>query len=192
MRSQGEAFDEIDYEFLGNLTGQPYTVHTNVYTGGRGDREQQFHLWFDPTTNFHTYSILWNPHTIIFAIDEIPIREFKNREALGIPFPKLKPMRLHSSLWNADQWATQGGRIKTDWSQAPFRASYRNFRADACVKVAGRPSCSPRTGTWLTRTLDGLSQGRLKWVRRKYRIYNYCSDAKRYPQGLPKECHFQE
>ncbi|KAK9757550.1 hypothetical protein RND81_01G169900 [Saponaria officinalis] len=192
LRSQGDAFDEIDYEFLGNLTGQPYTVHTNVYTGGKGDREQQFHLWFDPTTHFHTYSILWNPQTIIFEIDEIPIREFKNLEAQGIPFPKFKPMRLHSSLWNADQWATQGGRIKTDWSQAPFSAFYRSFRADACAKVAGRLSCPPRSVTWMTRTPDGLSQGRLNWVRKNFMIYNYCTDFKRFPQGVPKECHFHE
>ncbi|GMG99027.1 hypothetical protein Nepgr_000867 [Nepenthes gracilis] len=196
LSSKGSAWDEIDFEFLGNLTGEPYILHTNVFSQGKGNREQQFYLWFDPTADFHTYSILWNPQRIVFSVDGTPIREFRNLESAGVPFPKSQAMRIYSSLWNADDWATQGGRVKTDWSKAPFTASYRNFKANACVWSSGSSSCgsnSPSSSAsggnaWLTEALDSKDQERMKWVQKNYMIYNYCTDTKRFPQGLPAEC----
>ncbi|XP_059460084.1 probable xyloglucan endotransglucosylase/hydrolase protein 23 [Corylus avellana] len=193
LSSKGSAWDEIDFEFLGNLSGDPYILHTNVFSQGKGNREQQFYLWFDPTADFHTYSILWNPQRIIFSVDGTPIREFKNSESFGVAFPKSQPMRIYSSLWNADDWATRGGLVKTDWSQAPFTASYRNFKADACIWTSGASSCtsssSTTTNSWLSQELDTANQDRLKWVQKNYMIYNYCTDAKRFPQGVPPECN---
>ncbi|XP_050272535.1 xyloglucan endotransglucosylase/hydrolase protein 22-like [Quercus robur] len=195
LSSKGSTWDEIDFEFLGNLSGDPYILHTNVFSQGKGNREQQFYLWFDPTADFHAYSVLWNPQRIIFSVDGTPIREFKNLESNGVPFPKNQPMRIYSSLWNADDWATRGGLIKTDWTQAPFTASYRNFNANACVWSSGGSSCgsnSPSSTSsgndWLSQELDSASQQRLKWAQKNYMIYNYCTDTKRFPQGLPTEC----
>ncbi|XP_052181512.1 xyloglucan endotransglucosylase protein 7-like [Diospyros lotus] len=194
LSSQGPRHDEIDFEFLGNLSGDPYIVHTNVFTGGKGGREQQFYLWFDPTAGFHAYSILWNPKIIIFYVDATPIRVFKNLESHGVPYPKSQPMRMYASLWNADDWATRGGHVKTDWTQAPFTAAFKNFKPKACVWSAGKSSCgsnSTRAGSsssWLSEELDASSQARLKWVRQNYMVYDYCGDTKRFPEGLPPEC----
>ncbi|KAL5728289.1 xyloglucan:xyloglucosyl transferase [Ranunculus cassubicifolius] len=194
LSSEGPTHDEIDFEFLGNLTGDPYTLHTNVFSQGKGNREQQFHLWFDPTKNFHTYSIIWNSQNIIFLVDNMPIREHKNTESLGVAYPKNQPMKIYSSLWNADDWATRGGLVKTDWSKAPFRAFYRNFNANACIWSSGSSSCSTASTnamtdmTWQTQGLDASGRKRLRWVQKYYMVYNYCSDLQRFPQGLPVEC----
>ncbi|KAB1215486.1 Brassinosteroid-regulated protein BRU1 [Morella rubra] len=196
LSSQGPNHDEIDFEFLGNLSGDPYVLHTNVFSQGKGNREQQFYLWFDPTKAFHTYSIVWNPQIIMFLVDNIPIRTFANLESAGVPFPNSQPMRIYSSLWNADDWATRGGLVKTDWTKAPFTASYRNFDANGCVWTSGSSgsSCvskstnSVQANAWQVQALDAASGRRLRWVQQKYMIYNYCSDLKRFPEGLPPEC----
>ncbi|XP_027065149.1 xyloglucan endotransglucosylase protein 1 [Coffea arabica] len=195
LSSVGQGHDEIDFEFLGNASGQPYTLHTNVYSQGKGDKEQQFKLWFDPTTFFHTYTMVWNSQRIIFLVDNIPIRVYNNHEAIGVPFPKNQPMRVYCSFWNADDWATQGGQVKTDWANAPFTVYYRNFNVKGDVCVPGSPCGSGSKSTdslntqeWETQGLDGKGRNRIRWVQQKHMIYNYCADRKRYPQGLPVEC----
>ncbi|CAK9156670.1 unnamed protein product [Ilex paraguariensis] len=195
LSSQGSKHDEIDFEFLGNVTGEPYILHTNVFTKGGGGREQQFYLWFDPTEDFHEYSIHWSPQSIIFSVDGTPIREFKNAESIGVPYPSNQPMRIYTTLWNSDDWATQGGRVKTDWTQAPFNASFTNYTLNACVWSSGSSSCSSisssstsSNGAWLSEELDTTSQGRLKWVQENWMIYDYCKDPERFIHGEPAEC----
>ncbi|KAJ6796035.1 putative xyloglucan endotransglucosylase/hydrolase protein 23 [Iris pallida] len=188
LSSQGTTHDEIDFEFLGNVSGEPYILHTNVFTQGKGNREQQFYLWFDPRLDFHTYSVLWNRQQILFYVDATPIRVFKNAQGAGVPYPDSQPMRLYSSLWNADDWATRGGLVKTDWSQAPFFASYRSFYSDACVWSGGRSTCSGATPEWWDQSLDADGARKLRWFRETYMIYDYCRDNARFPRGLPVEC----
>ncbi|XVF40235.1 hypothetical protein PTKIN_Ptkin01aG0095700 [Pterospermum kingtungense] len=194
LSSEGPNHDEIDFEFLGNLSGDPYIVHTNVYSQGKGDKEQQFYLWFDPTENFHTYSIIWNLQRIIFMVDNIPIRVFNNEESIGVPYPKSQPMRLYSSLWDADQWATRGGLVKTDWSKAPFKAYFRNYNAEGCAWSNGVSDCASKTSSsggnnvWQTQALDASGRRRLRWVQRYFMVYDYCTDLKRFPVGRPREC----
>ncbi|EEF27076.1 xyloglucan:xyloglucosyl transferase, putative [Ricinus communis] len=90
-------------------------------------------------------------------------------ESIGVPFPKNQPMRIYSSLRNADYWATRGGFVKTDCSQAPFTASYRNFNANACIWYNGASSCgrnssssATKTNSWLSKELDSISQEKLQ------------------------------
>ncbi|KAD4179933.1 hypothetical protein E3N88_28524 [Mikania micrantha] len=191
LSSEGDFHDEIDFEFLGNTSGDPYTLSTNVYSQGKGEREQQFFLWFDPTVDFHTYTIIWNPRRILFYVDDTPIREFTNNEAIGVPFLNTQPMRLHSSIWNAEEWATRGGLVKTDWSRAPFIASYKNFSVDACIWSPSRgSSCRSNSTTrpWYREKLNTAATRKLKWAQKYHRVYNYCTDKWRFPKGVGPEC----
>lgn len=98
-------------------------------------------------------------------------------------------MRLYASLWNADDWATQGGRVKTDWKFAPFTTYFKNFKANACIWYNVISLCKNQSSMpWFSKELDSSSQARLKWVQKNYMVYNYCSDTKRFRQGLPPEC----
>ncbi|KAG6505738.1 probable xyloglucan endotransglucosylase/hydrolase protein 7 [Zingiber officinale] len=190
----GGVRDEVDFEFLGNRSGQPYTVQTNVYAHGKGDREQRVNLWFDPSKDFHTYSILWNHHHIVFFVDAIPIRVYKNNEARGVPYPNSQPMGVYSTLWNADDWATRGGLEKTNWAAGPFKAYYKDFDIEACTTDPVLGTCTSSrtviTSWWEApsyRQLSGVQARAYRWVRLNHMVYDYCKDRARFP-AIPKEC----
>ncbi|MQM14988.1 hypothetical protein Taro_047926 [Colocasia esculenta] len=183
--------DELDFEFLGNRSGQPYTVQTNVYARGKGDREQRVNLWFDPSTDFHTYEISWNHFRVLFSVDGVPIREYKNNEAHGVPFPKSQPMGVYSTLWEADDWATRGGIEKIDWKKAPFYAYYKDFDIEGCAVPGPGAACASNPANWWEgpayRQLTAEQSRRYRWVRTNHLIYDYCTDRSRYPVP-PPEC----
>ncbi|QCE08416.1 probable xyloglucan endotransglucosylase/hydrolase protein 10 [Vigna unguiculata] len=184
--------DEVDFEFLGNVAGQPYILQTNVFADGTGEREERIHLWFDPTKNFHTYSVLWNINQIVFMVDTIPVRVYRNHADKGVPFPMWQPMSLKSTLWNGT-WATRGGQDKIDWTKGPFVASFRNYKIDACVWKGDPKICSAAgPGNWWNQnrfsTLTPAQIRLFKWVRKNYMIYDYCQDTQRFHNNLPREC----
>ncbi|KAK9102770.1 hypothetical protein Sjap_020024 [Stephania japonica] len=199
LSSSGIKHDEIDFEFLGNVSGQPYIIHTNIYAQGNGRKEQQFYPWFDPTADFHNYTIHWNPREIVWFVDGLPIRVYRNYENMGVPFPNQQGMWVYSSLWNADNWATRGGLEKINWSGAPFVAQFQRFRARACkwngpVSISQCALDSPGNW-WSSPTYSKLSytkQGQMKWVRDNYMIYDYCKDTKRFNGQMPPECFQQQ
>ncbi|GLJ06511.1 hypothetical protein SUGI_0040670 [Cryptomeria japonica] len=127
-----DGHDEVDIEFLGTIPGRPYTLQTNIYVnsgnGGNGrivtGREQQIHLWFDPTQDFHRYSILWTPSRIVFLVDNTPIRKYIRTSSSTFP---ARPMWVYGSIWDASSWATENGKYKVDYRYEPFVAKYKDF-----------------------------------------------------------------
>ena len=124
-----------------------------------------------------------------FFVDDVPVRVFSNNEKrAGVPYPQTQPMGVYSSIWNADDWATQGGLVKTDWSHAPFISTYKNFSIDACEhSAATTASCFSWWDQPAYASLDAKQRLKLKWVQEKYMTYDYCKDSTRFPTP-PAEC----
>ncbi|KAF9594231.1 hypothetical protein IFM89_028888 [Coptis chinensis] len=181
--------DEVDIEFLGTTPGKPYNLQTNVYIRGSGDgriigREMKFHLWFDPTANFHNYAILWSPNEIIFFVDDIPIRRYKRK--IDSTFP-LRPMWAYGSIWDASSWATEDGKYKADYHYQPFVGKYTNFKLSGCSDNAPA-SCRPVSAS--PNPSGGLSSEQysaLQWAQ-NYLVYDYCKDSNRDHSQTP-ECY---
>ncbi|OWM72449.1 hypothetical protein CDL15_Pgr018334 [Punica granatum] len=182
LKSQASNSDEIDFEFFGNDDGS-FILSTNIFTNGIGGREQKFKLWFDPTTDFHSYTILWNTKQIGFFIDNIPIRVYRN--VPNVPYP-FQPMKVLATIWEAT-WLS-GGR-SANWALAPFVVTYMDFMDDACPIESRVPCSSPKF--WWNQPrywrLDAQQLKEYEDIKSKNLIYDYCSDKERYPTA-PPEC----
>ncbi|XP_050246913.1 xyloglucan endotransglucosylase/hydrolase protein 2-like [Quercus robur] len=183
LRSHTPKHDELDFEFLGGKT-QQYLLQTNVFTNGQGFREQRISLWFDPTTDFHNYQILWNQHQVVWFVDDTPIRVFKNNNKIGVGYPA-QSMQIEATIWNGS-WAGE-----PNWSQAPFQAYYQGFGIDGCLAqnhTIGFSECSSPTFSWngvKYWKLDSQQQSAYEDVRNKYLVYDYCLAGSKPPPECP-------
>lgn len=193
--SNGDVFeknhDELDFEFLGNIRGKEWRVQTNVYGNGSTaiGREERYGLWFDPTEDFHQYSILWSHDRIIFYIDNVPIREVVRTEALGGQFPS-KPMSLYATIWDGSDWATSGGRYKINYKYAPYVAEFANLILHGCAvdPTDHTPTCKKMDANFYnTITISANQRLAMEKFRKKYVMYSYCYDRSRYSTPL-SEC----
>ncbi|KAH0645656.1 hypothetical protein KY285_033700 [Solanum tuberosum] len=187
--------DELDIEFLGNVNGQPWRFQTNMYGNGsvsRG-REERYRMWFDPSKDFHQYSILWTPKNIIFYIDETPLREINRHPAMGGDFPS-KPMSLYATIWDASSWATNGGKAKVDYKFEPFATELKDLVLEGCIvdptEQIPSTNCTDRSAKLLAQDYSNITTERrksMKFFRERYMYYSYCYDNLRYPVP-PPEC----
>ncbi|KAJ4776831.1 Xyloglucan endotransglucosylase/hydrolase [Rhynchospora pubera] len=203
--SNGDVFekthDELDFEFLGNIKGKEWRVQTNIYGNGstsRG-REERYFMPFDPTKEFHRYSILWTNETIIFYIDQTPIREVRRTEAMGGDYPS-KPMSLYATIWDASNWATSGGKYKVNYKYGPFTSEFRDLSLVGCRvdPIQMLPTSSNNcTAANLDLMATGLSvmtpkkRKAMQTFRENFMSYSACYDTLRYPEKLP-ECEIVE
>ncbi|KAK5777405.1 probable xyloglucan endotransglucosylase/hydrolase protein 30 [Gossypium arboreum] len=196
--SNGDVFeknhDELDIEFLGNVEGKPWRFQTNLYGNGstsRG-REERYRLWFDPSKEFHRYSILWTAKNIIFYVDEVPIREVVRSDEMGGDYPT-KPMSIYATIWDASSWATNGGKIKVNYDYAPFTADFKELVLEGCPmdpiqEYPDFTTCKEKDAWLETRNFAVLTPKRrsaMRKFRQHYMYYSCCYDVWRYPVKLP-------
>ncbi|KAJ4768323.1 Xyloglucan endotransglucosylase/hydrolase [Rhynchospora pubera] len=187
LNSKTEHHNEIDVEFLGDPGRNQYILSTNVFINGTGLREQQFAFWFDPSADFHNYTVIWSPKQIIWFIDGTPIRIFKKQNGtVTLPYPDNQSMKIQLSIWDGTAWTQQ----PVDWSQAPFKAWYRNYRTKACTLTGNATaiSCQPNATALLSKDLSIDAQTKMAEVQSKYMVYNYCNDQMKIFENTPLEC----
>ncbi|KAK4750315.1 hypothetical protein SAY87_027764 [Trapa incisa] len=190
--SNGDMFeknhDEIDFEFLGNIRGKEWRIQTNVYGNGSTSvgREERYGLWFDPSDDYHQYSILWTDSLILFYIDGLPIREVKRMKAMRRAFFPSKPMSLYATIWDGSDWATNGGKYRVNYKYSPYIVQFtdlvlRGCAVDPIEKVSS--VCEDAYPAGLTED-ERITMGSM---RKKHMTYSYCYDRTRY-RIPPAEC----
>ncbi|XP_004297640.1 PREDICTED: probable xyloglucan endotransglucosylase/hydrolase protein 33 [Fragaria vesca subsp. vesca] len=185
--------DEIDIELLGHDKRNEWVIQTNMYANGSVStgREEKFYLWFDPTTQHHQYTIIWNNYHAVFLVDNIPVREFEHKSSF---FPS-KPMTVYATIWDGSEWATHGGKYPVNYKNAPFTVSFAEMEISGCISnpSASAPSCSktsssldPVEGPEFVK-LTNQQVSAMDWARGKLMFYSYCKDTSRF-KVMPPEC----
>ncbi|RAL51651.1 hypothetical protein DM860_010369 [Cuscuta australis] len=158
--------DEVDIEFLGTRREGEYILQTNVYVNGSGDGFFDHNRLVigreEPTTRYNCR----------FYVDDIPIRRYPN-----INNPATYPQRkmwVYGTIWDASDWATEGGKCRMNPSYGPYIAQYKNLlagEADSRVK------------------LNQTQETAMKWVHTNYLVYDYCQSSSPPPNlSLTPEC----
>ncbi|KAM7484248.1 hypothetical protein LguiA_000257 [Lonicera macranthoides] len=190
--------DEIDFELLGHEKRREWVLQTNIYGNGsvKTGREEKFYLWFDPTLQFHQYSILWNSHHTVFLVDNVPVREVIHNDAISSVYPS-KPMSVYATIWDGSEWATRGGKYPVNYKYAPFVASFGGMEIEGCImhpmdsaalcSKSDLSSLDPVEGEEFVKLSKQQIIG-LEWARGKHMFYSYCKDTSRY-KLLPPECN---
>lgn len=122
--SFGDAWNEIDFEFLGK---DPTKVSLTYHTADGSDVEHWVDLGFDASAGFHAYSIIWEPNSIQWLADGNVLYEVQN-PALAVPDTAGKFMM---NIWTGmEGWlgtptfTDPASAIYSDVSYTPWNGAY--------------------------------------------------------------------
>lgn len=103
-------------------------------------------------------------------------------------FPS-KPMSLYATIWDASDWATNGGKYRVNYKYAPYVAEFSDMMLHGCAVDPIEPSMQRCEGSTNDFYGEITPSRRLKMenLRRKHMTYSYCYDRARY-NVAPPEC----
>ena len=133
--------DEIDWEFSGNQHGEKpfpppdgkWTVETNIFAQGKmwdGAATYQKDA-YQPTTQFHTYSVEWDEDHMNWYVDNHIVRSVKAvNTPPGFVFPQ-SPMKLQLGVWGGgdpanNYWTIQRAGGEIDMKKVPYTMYVRS------------------------------------------------------------------
>ncbi|KAI1367004.1 concanavalin A-like lectin/glucanase domain-containing protein [Xylaria arbuscula] len=133
--------DEIDWEFSGNQHGEKpfpppdgkWTVETNIFAQGKmwdGAATYQKDA-YQPTTQFHTYSVEWDEDHMNWYVDNHVVRSVKaSNTPSGFVFPQ-SPMKLQLGVWGGgdpanNYWTIQWAGGEIDMKKVPYTMYVRS------------------------------------------------------------------
>jgi xyloglucan:xyloglucosyl transferase len=117
----------------------------------------------------------------------VPIREIKRTKSMGGDFPS-KAMTLYSTIWDASNWATNGGKYKVNYKYAPYVAEFSDFVLHGCaVDPIDHVTNCDSVQEIVHSDVTQVERIKMENFRLKHMTYSYCYDKIRYKVPL-SEC----
>ena len=158
----------------------------NTYKFTLDELDPPLQSCMNPIVIFRCFIIFLETHYCRFYVDDIPIREIRRRAAMKHDFPS-KPMSIYSTIWDASNWATNGGKYKVDYRYAPYVSQFSDLVLHGCAVDPIEKSRKCDDITSIDGQITSLQRIKMANFRNKYLTYSYCYDQSRY-KIPPSEC----
>jgi xyloglucan:xyloglucosyl transferase len=116
-------------------------------------------------------------------VDDVPIRRYERKTEATFPE---REMWAYGSIWDASDWATDGGRYRADYRYQPFVSRFMDLKIGGCAADAPQ-GCQSVPASQSGSALSPQQEDALRWAQRDSMVYYYCHDSTR-DHALYPEC----
>ncbi|CAK5262054.1 unnamed protein product [Mycena citricolor] len=145
--------DEIDWEFPGNATT---AAQSNYFWQGLVTNPNHGNIsngLSDTFSNYHDYSINWQPDTLTWSIDGKVVRTLNKADTLvnGVYQYPTTPARVQLSLWPAGTSTTSAGTVEwsgglINWNDPDYVAAGHFYALVSSVNITCNDPTPPAAG----------------------------------------------